>query len=86
MNVWPSIIVNKDGKEEEVEYFGKEGIPNNRLNIRFNHRRLDGAVVLDQGEITYSSSSTFNADPLGLAKVDIAESVIAGSVSILPLP
>ncbi len=85
LNVWPSIIVNKDGKEEEVQYFGPEGIPNNRLNIRFNHRREDGAVILDQGELTYSSSARVNADPIGLAKVDIAESVIAGSVSILPL-
>jgi hypothetical protein len=86
MNVWPSIIVYKDGKENEVEYFGAEGIPNNRLNIRFNHRRVDGAVVLDQGEISYSSTATLNADPLGLAQFDYAESVIAGSVSILPLP
>ena len=86
MNVWPNIIVNKDGKEEEVQYFGPEGKPNNKLTISLNHRRVDGVVVLDQGEVTYSSSSTFNADPFGLSEVDIAESVFAGSVSILPIP
>jgi hypothetical protein len=73
--------------EEVVPIFGGQGIPKNKLNIRFTHApdKERGAVLTD-GVLTYQVTETVKADPLGLGgSVDVGESTKAGLVSIQPV-
>lgn len=66
--------------------FGEEGIPGNKLYLRFNHfRDPEKGVVLSNGQVSYRLKELISADPLGLGgQVDVGEEVSVGRVSINP--
>jgi hypothetical protein len=78
-------IVLPSGEEDPI--FGGEGVPNNRLNFRFNHARdPEKGTVLSNGEVTYKLTELVKADPLGIGgKVDVGDVVVAGKVEIRPV-
>ena len=63
------------------------GIPNNRLYIRFDHKRDENkGVILTNGEVTYKETAFVNADPFGIGgKVDVGNVIDAGTVEIRPI-
>eukprot|EP01041_Mallomonas_annulata_P009833 gene9833-20451_t len=84
MDVYNSTVL-PSGQEEPI--FGGEGIPNDKLNIRFSHSRDDvKGVVLDAGEITYQLVEFVGADPLGIGgKVNVGDTINAGKIDIRPV-
>lgn len=73
------------GEEEPI--FGGEGVPNNRLNIRFSHIRdpVKG-VILSNGEITYQMTEFIKADPFGIGgQVNVGDTINAGKIDIRPV-
>lgn len=69
---------------EEVPIFGGDGIPNNRLNFRFEHV-IEPSVgtTLKGGLMNYKMTEMIKADPFGVGgKVDVGDSVPAGDVDI----
>jgi hypothetical protein len=81
LDVYNSVIL-PSGEEEFV--FGKNGIPNNRLNFRFNHQRDDKkGSVLTNGQVTYKLTELVKADPFGIGgDVNVGDVVGAGKVDI----
>ena len=57
-----------------------------QLYAQVNHKRKDGAVLLDgTTEVKVRQMETINADPFGASKVDIYEEVSIGSLAIRPV-
>lgn len=75
-------MILASGEEEPI--FGGEGIPNQKLNLKFTHTRDPAVgVQLSDGEMTSKVTQLVKADPLGLGgKVDIGEEVQMGAVTI----
>lgn len=69
---------------EEAPIFNGEGIPNNRLNFRFDHlNEKNLGTVLKGGLMNYKESEYIKADPFGVGgKVDVGDSIPAGEVDI----
>ena len=56
-----------------------------QLYAQINHKRDDEAgVILEAGELKVRQMETINADPFGVASVDVYEEVNIGTLSILP--
>lgn len=84
LGIFKSILL-PSGAEEPI--FGGEGVPGDRLDVRFSHVRDDikGAVLSD-GEMTYTVKELVKADILGLGgDVNVGEPTVAGSISIRPV-
>eukprot|EP01031_Cornospumella_fuschlensis_P032797 gene32797-39651_t len=84
LDVYSSVIL-PSGEEDKI--FGEEGIPGNKLYLRFNHfRDPEKGVVLTNGQVNYRTRELVSADPLGLGgQVDVGEEISVGKVSINPL-
>ena len=76
---------SSDGEQQQevVPIFGGKGIPNQRLDFRFNHAREEGASVLTNGRITYKEIEMMKADALGLGGlVNIGDTIEAGDAQL----
>lgn len=66
--------------------FGGVGVPGNRLDFRFDHRRDQGRVVLTEGVVTLKEVEMRKVDPLGIGGVvNVGDVVDAGSASLTPV-
>ena len=64
---------------------GKDFILPLQLYAQANHKRNEGAVVLEgTTELKVRQSETISADPFGASKVDIYEEVSVGTLSMQP--
>lgn len=73
---------------QEITIYNNGGVPNGRLNFKFNHFRDQkrGGVVLEDGQVTYKLSEFVKADPFGIGgDVDIGQIFPAGTVDIRPV-
>lgn len=72
------------GEEESI--FGKDGVPNDRLNFRFNHVRDDKVgSLISNGQMTYQITELIKADPFGIGgTVNIGDNISAGNVNLTP--
>ena len=85
LGVFKSIVL-PSGLEDPI--FGGDGVPGDRLDIRFSHERDEttGSAVLSEGTMTYKVSELVKADPLGLGgKVEVGDDIPAGRISIRPV-
>mmetsp|Transcript_10272 Transcript_10272/g.15834 ORF Transcript_10272/g.15834 Transcript_10272/m.15834 type:complete len:276 (+) Transcript_10272:52-879(+) len=62
-----------------------EGIPNDKLLIRFDHRRYpkDVGTKLTEGVLTFKPTEIVKADLLGISSADIGTNVECGKISAL---
>lgn len=66
--------------------FGGAGIPGNRLDFRFDHKRDQGRVVLSEGKVTFKEVEMRKVDPLGIGGVvNVGDVVDTGSASLTPV-
>lgn len=66
--------------------FGGQGIPGNRLDFRFDHRRDRGRVVLSDGIVSFKEVEMRKVDPLGIGGVvNVGDVVDAGSATLTPV-
>jgi hypothetical protein len=66
--------------------FGGAGVPGNRLDFRFDHKRDQGRVVLSEGVVTFKEVEMRKVDPLGIGGVvNVGDVVDAGSASLTPV-
>jgi hypothetical protein len=84
LGIFKSIIL-PSGAEEPI--FGGDGVPGDRLDMRFSHARDDAkGTVLSDGEMTYTIKELVKADILGLGgDVNVGEPLVAGTISIRPV-
>lgn len=78
-------VILASGESEPI--FGGAGVPNSKLNIRFNHAR-DAArgAVLSSGQLTAQITELVKADPLGLGgTVNVGDVLDMGSIDIQPV-
>ena len=72
---------------EEIPVFNGEGIPNGRLDIRFNHiRDKEKGAMLSNGYMTFKLTEFVKADPFGIGgRVDVGDVIDAGTIDIGPV-
>jgi len=83
LNVFDSLVL-PSGEEEPL--FEGEGVPNNRLELRFSHSRDEASSVqLTAGEVAFKLTEMVSTDPFGIGgSVNIGDLVPCGSVQLLP--
>ena len=85
LGIFKSIVL-PSGLEDPI--FGGEGVPGDRLDIRFSHERDEttGAAMLSEGMMTYKVSEMVKADFLGLGgSVEVGDDIPAGKITIRPV-
>lgn len=79
---------DEDGQRKRAlsPLFGGVGIPGNRLDFRFDHKRDQGRVVLSEGVVTFKEVEMRKVDPLGIGGlVNIGDVIEAGSATLTPV-
>lgn len=72
--------------KELTPLFDGVGVPGNRLDFRFDHKRDQGRVVLSEGKVTFKEVEMRKVDPLGIGGVvNVGDVVDAGSASLTPV-
>jgi len=84
LDVFNSTIL-ASGEEEFI--FGGLGVPNDRLNFRFNHVRDDKlGSLISNGQMTYQITELVKADPFGIGgTVNVGDNINAGNVNLTPV-
>lgn len=73
-------------KRELQPLFGGKGIPGQRLDFRFNHKREQGRVVLSDGQMTFKEVEMRQVDPLGIGGVvNVGDVLEAGQAALTPV-